>query len=1802
MKVTIFRKSIIAGIFCLFATVLSSPFVGATVAPLSFTDNNATSDSTIIHTGTPVAGNSFVYLISSDVNAVPVPTDLTDFSVWLPVIDGQNIVAANGQHIGVAEIDSVTHLSVDFRDATAVTLAEKLAPSVSANDNTNTIDGIDNTMEFDIDNNGYVAYNGSNLPNLAGNHTVLVRVAAVSDVSNASPVVTLNYTFKNPTPVAPLVSANDESNVISGLTTAMEFNLDTTNYVRYDGTNAPVLSGNHFVVVRTAEDLTTDTPAGLTTSLFFTTNLTTPTAPSVSADDVNNVITGIDNSMEYSIDGLVYTPYDAAHAPVFYGVHTVDVRVSAVAGVSKISPTTTVYFTYTQSVPAAPTVTADDFNNVINGLAIGMEFNIDATGYAAFNGSNFPIQVGDHFVAVRVAENPSTDTPASLAANLFFYADPAPVITGVSGGQYSNSGLTVSYTGSNIVSALMNSSTFVSGTTVSMDGVYTLVVTDLAGKVTSVAFTIDTIAPTVSGVTSGYTNSYPTVTFSDINLSGATLNGSAFVSGTTVTDGTYVLIVTDLAGNATTVNFTVDTVNPLFSGVTNNTYYNADVTVAYSDINLASATLNGSPFISGTAVSSEGIYALVVTDLAGNSTTVNFTIDKTNPTITAPVSGTYHNVSVTLAFNDINLSTALLNGVAATTGDVISAEGVYILVVTDLAGNGATTTFTIDKTNPTVASPLNGVYYNANVTLTFNDINLATATLDGNPVLTGDIVTTEGVHVLIVTDLAGNSTTVAFTIDKTAPLVTAPINNAYYNTNVIVVFSDINLSTATLSGVPILSGDIVTAEGIYTLVVTDLAGNSTTVNFTIDKTVPVVTGITNNTYYNADVTVAFSDINLVGATLNGSPFASNTVVSVDGVYALVVTDLAGNTTTVNFTIDKTNPTITNPINGTYYSANVTLVFSDTNLASATLNSVAVLSGDVISTEGVYTLVVTDLAGNSSTISFTIDKTNPLVTSPVNNSYQSTDVIVVFSDINLATATLDSNPIVSGATITTEGVHTLIVTDLAGNSTTVTFTIDKTAPITTGVVNGTYINSQPTITFSDVNLASATLNGSVVVSGAVVSVDGVYTLIVTDLAGNTTTTTFTVDTVSPIVTGVVSGAYYNANQTITFSDINFASALLDGSSVTSGSIVSTEGVHTLVVTDLAGNSTTVTFTIDITSPVVTGVVNGDYLIIQPTITFSDTNLAGATLNGSAFASGTTVTDGAYVLVVTDLAGNTTTVNFTVNTTSVVISGAVDGVYYSGDVTATISGTNISSITMDGSAYVSGTPVTTEGSHILIVTRIVGGSTTVNFTIDKTNPTISAPISGTYHNTNVTLTFSDINLSTALLNGVAVTTGDVISAEGVYALVVTDLAGNSTTVTFTIDATNPIVAVSTNAAYYNADVTVSFSDINLATATLNGNPFVSGTVVSVDGVYILVVTDLAGNTTTVNFTIDKTNPTITAPIDTNYYNSDVTLVFSDINLASAMLNGVAVLNSDVVSAEGVYTLVVTDLAGNTTTVTFTIDKTVPVVIAPISNAYYSADVTVAFSDANLATATLDGTAVVSGTIVSTEGVHVLVVTDLAGNSITIIFTIDKTSPVINGVTEGVYYNTDKTIVFSDANIETATLNGATFVSGTVVSVEGNYILVVTDLAGNKTTVHFAIDKTAPVVAGVTNTNYSYKPTITFSDANMATATLDGVAFTSGSIVGDGNHGLIVTDMAGNVTTINFVVASSIAYVGGSVYDSTPAVVVEPVVENVVKPSAIIDSISKVDDIETVNGWFSAIPIVSLVALVSILGYWIFSSKKE
>lgn len=543
---------------------------------------------------------------------------------------------------------------------------------------------------------------------------------------------------------------------------------------------------------------------------------------------------------------------------------------------------------------------------------------------------------------------------------------------------------------------------------------------DVAATTDGSSVVFDRTAPELDGAENGmFYNTDVTLTF---NEGEAVLNNEAYLSGTAITaDDAYELTVTDAAGNQTTVTFTIDQTPPIVVGVEDRAYYNSDVTVTFDE---GEAALNDQVYLSGTAITADDAYELVVTDIAGNQTAVTFTIDKTKPIVSGVEEGVFYNSDVTVTFNE---GEAMLNDAAYLSGTPITADDEYELTVTDAAGNQTTVTFTIDQTRPIVSGAEDGVFYNSDVTVTFNE---GEAVLNGKAYLSGTAITAEDEYELTVTDAAGNTTRMNFTIDKTVPQVEGVKTGGLYNQNVTASFDE---GEATLNGEQYQSGTAIGNDGRYELWVTDEAGNQISVYFAIDKTAPHVAGVENWGMYNREVTPEFEDG--ATATLNGKPFTSGTTLNLsDGSYELRVIDTAGNETEVTFVVDKISPIITGVQEGASYNGSVRVVFNE---GTAMLNGVPCAWGTAVADEGEYSIVVTDAAGNADSIRFTIDKTPPEVTGITDGMIAKDAAVPLFSE---GTATLNGRSFTSGTPIVARGEYELIVTDEAGNKTTVNFAV------------------------------------------------------------------------------------------------------------------------------------------------------------------------------------------------------------------------------------------------------------------------------------------------------------------------------------------------------------------------------------------------------------------------------------------------------------------------------------------------------------------------------------------------------------------------------------------------------------------------------------------------------------------------------------------------------------------------------------------------------------------------------------------
>lgn len=233
-------------------------------------------------------------------------------------------------------------------------------------------------------------------------------------------------------------------------------------------------------------------------------------------------------------------------------------------------------------------------------------------------------------------------------------------------------------------------------------------------------------------------------------------------------------------------------------------------------------------------------------------------------------------------------------------------------------------------------------------------------------------------------------------------------------------------------------------------------------------------------------------------------------------------------------------------------------------------------------------------------------------------------------------------------------------------------------------------------------------------------------------------------------------------------------------------------------------------------------------------------------------------------------------------------------------------------------------------------------------------ISGVIEGTFYRNDVMpqVSVADASQTTrsATLNGVPFTLVP-IGNDGAYTLAVTavDQANNhaSKSVSFIVDKTAPTITVAnvTDGAYYKTGVTpvITISDTYLknSSVTLNGQPYLSGTLISDPGSYTLTVSadDMAGNSASqaIHFTIDTTAPVLTVSTlsDGSYTNNEILNVTGTVNdniaVKELLINGVTVaVNTDgsyshaLALADGKNTIEVkaTDLATNVSSDTRTI----------------------------------------------------------------------------------------------------------------------------------------------------------------------------------------------------------------------------------------------------------------------------------------
>ena len=816
------------------------------------------------------------------------------------------------------------------------------------------------------------------------------------------------------------------------------------------------------------------------------------------------------------------------------------------------------------------------------------------------------------------------------------------------------------------------------------------------------------------------------------------------------------------------------------------------------------------------------------------------------------------------------------------------------------------------------------------------------------------------------------------------------------------------------------------------------------------------------------------------------------------VYAKVV-DNAGNiryASSDGLVLDATAPSVTGIVDGGVYEGDVTFTVSDRYIASVTVNGEEV-TGDVFTlhpAEGAQTIVVKDRAGNTTTLTVTVNRI-PDTTAP--------EVSIRVRD-NFWSKLLDT--ITFGLFFDT---HEEAVIEAADDD--------------SGVKEISYLIVSESVAAEELAGAAWT-----VYTGPVkLDADGRYIIYakVVDNEGNTcfaSSDGLVIDTLAPKVTGITDGGVYEGDVTFTVEDANLESITINGEEVTGDvfTLHPAEGVQTVVIVDKAGNTTTLTVTVneipDTTAPEVSIALGGrTWSKLVESVTFDLFFRTNEEFVIAAADDDSGVKEISYLIVSEPVAAEE-------------LAGAAWTVY-----------TGPVKLDADGRYIIYAKVVDNEGNTCF--------ASSDGLVIDTLAPKVTGITDGGVYEGDVTFTVEDANLESITINGEEVT-GDVFTlhpAEGVQTVVIVDKAGNTTTLTVTVnripDTTAPEVSIRVRDNFWSklldtitfglffdtheeavieaADDDSGVKEISylivsesVAAEELAGAAWTvyTGPVkLDADGRYIIYakVVDNEGNTcfaSSDGLVIDTLAPKVTGITDGGVYEGDVTFTVEDANLESITINGEEV-TGDVFTlhpAEGVQTVVIVDKAGNTTTLTVTVneipDTTAPEVTIRVRDYTWSEltpldlifdtreEAVIEASDADSGLngvyylvsrdpVALDDLATAGWheytepVKLDSDGRYIVyaMAVDNAGNVRYVNTTglvIDTVAPSVTGITDGGVYEGDVTFTVYDENIESVTINGEK-VTGDVFTLhpaEGVQTIVIVDKAGHVTTVRVTVNE--------------------------------------------------------------------------------------------------------------------------------------------
>ena len=264
-------------------------------------------------------------------------------------------------------------------------------------------------------------------------------------------------------------------------------------------------------------------------------------------------------------------------------------------------------------------------------------------------------------------------------------------------------------------------------------------------------------------------------------------------------------------------------------------------------------------------------------------------------------------------------------------------------------------------------------------------------------------------------------------------------------------------ATTTIFTTSFNKGDMFSSDGRYTFYLTDYAGNEavfsvlldTKVSFTIKSSVgnyQLIDGI----YYSAHpITVTVDELysSFEYVTSNGFVVENGTPIKEDGRYDIDIIDYYGNSAHITVIIDTAPPeyTLSGGINGGTGNNSVTITFGEDVVRAVRMSASGsiigeIASGQTFSDEGAYYIRLSDLTGNTSSVSFNIDRSVKYTSSVINGQVTSSAVEIKIDEAGGIVTVNGEQQTASSIKLSAAGDYSVTLTDVTGNAVSLVFII------------------------------------------------------------------------------------------------------------------------------------------------------------------------------------------------------------------------------------------------------------------------------------------------------------------------------------------------------------------------------------------------------------------------------------------------------------------------------------------------------------------------------------------------------------------------------------------------------------------------------------------------------------------------------------------------------------------------------------------------------------------------------------------